>query len=132
MSENTTTKTARITKSMKFDALAAAISGEAIPHNLTKDDLLSFISAEKALLVKKNTAERKPTEKQKENESFKKLIISFLGECEKGVTCTDIRKGIPELTDLENQRVAALMRALKEDGRVTKTMEKGKALFSLA
>ena len=125
------TKTPRITKAMKFEALEAALKGEAIPYNLSAEDLLGFISSEKALLAKKNSADRKPTDAQKENEHLKALILEFLATSENGVTCTEIIKGIPEMSTFGTQKPAALLRQLIDVGKVEKTMVKGKALFSL-
>ena len=128
----TNTKTIRITKTMKFDALRAALNGEPLPHDLTTADLLAYIDAEQALLVKKNTAEHKPTKTQMENEGYKVLIQEFLALQADGVTCTDIQKGVPEFADFQNQKIAALLRPLVQSGVVTKTIVKGRAVFALA
>lgn len=129
---NTTTKTPRITKSMKFDAIRAALNGEVIPHDLTIADLMAFIDAEQALLVRKNTAEKRPTAKQVENEGFRSMIVDFLALQSEGMTCTDIQKGIPAFAEFNNQKVAALVRPLVKDGTLVKNVVKGRALFSLA
>ena len=128
----TNTKAPRITKSMKFDAIRAALTGEALPHGLTTADLLSFVEAEQALLVKKNTAEKKPTKTQVENEGYKSMIVDFLSLASEGMTCTDIQKGIPAFAEFNNQKVAALLRPLVSSGTVVKTVVKGRAMFALA
>lgn len=128
----TTVKAPRITKSMKFDAIRAALTGEALPHGLTTADLLSFVEAEQALLVKKNTAEKKPTKTQVENEGYKSMIVDFLSLASEGMTCTDIQKGIPAFAEFNNQKVAALLRPLVSSGTVVKTVVKGRAMFALA
>lgn len=74
---------------------------------------------------------RKPTAKQSENEGFKALILDFLrANPDHLYTCTEIGKGIPELNELNNQRISALMRGLADARTVEKITEKGKSLFS--
>lgn len=47
-------------------------------------------------------------------------------------TITDLMKSVPELADLSNQRVSALVRQLKDSGSVIRTEEKRKAYFHKA
>jgi DNA-binding transcriptional regulator GbsR (MarR family) len=44
-------------------------------------------------------------------------------------TITDLMKSVPELADLSNQRVSALVRQLKDADLVVRTEEKRKAYF---
>ena len=81
--------------------------------------------------VKKNSAERKPTANQVENQGYKADILAYLGTVERA-TITDLMKAIPSLAELSNQRVSAIVRQLKEDGIVTRVEIKRKAYFSLA
>ncbi|MDE7346533.1 MAG: hypothetical protein K2N48_07320 [Muribaculaceae bacterium] len=84
-----------------------------------------------ALDNKAASTKRKPTAKQFENEGFKAKILDFLrANPNHFYTCTEIGKGIPELNDLNNQRISALMRGLKDDSLVEKVVEKGKSYFS--
>ena len=91
---------------------------------------IEFINHEIELLEKKNS-NRKPTKAQEENGGYKSAILEGMveGKC---YTITDLIKSIPEISDLTNQRVSALVRQLKEDGSVVRKEEKGKAYFSLA
>lgn len=84
-----------------------------------------------ALDNKTASAKRKPTEKQKENANLRGAILRYLATAEKPMTCTEIGKAMPELEGMNNQRISALMRSLVEDGRVSKTTEKGKSLFAI-
>ena len=86
---------------------------------------------ERAELVAKKNANRKPTKAQEENDGFKTAIANGM-ESGKAYTITDLIKSIPEISDLTNQRVSALVRQLKDDGLVIRKEEKGKAYFSLA
>ena len=94
------------------------------------EEEVKFINREIELIEKKNS-NRKPTKAQEENDGFKTAIVNGM-EKEKFYTITDLIKLIPEISDLTNQRVSALVRQLKDVGLVTRKEEKGKAYFSLA
>jgi hypothetical protein len=99
-------------------------------YNLTEDER-NFIKHELELLAKKNSAEKKPTAVQVANEGLKSAILDFMVEGQK-YTITDLMKSVPELADLSNQRVSALVRQLKDSGSVIRTEEKRKAYFEKA
>ena len=48
------------------------------------------------------------------------------------LTMTEIQSAREELKALSNQKISALVKQLKDNGEVVKTVEKGKSLFSLA
>lgn len=89
-----------------------------------------FIQHEIDLLNAK-TANRKPTATQTLNESYKALIVEFL-EGGKSCTATEVLTSIPDLSSFQIPKVSALLRSLIEDGKVVRTVVKGKAMFSLA
>ena len=62
------------------------------------------------------------------NEGLKTAILEFMVVGER-YTITDLMKSVPELADLSNQRVSALVRQLKDAGEVTRVEEKRKAYF---
>ena len=99
-------------------------------YNLTEDER-NFIKHELELLAKKNSAEKKPTAVQVANEGLKKAILDFMVEGQK-YTITDLMKSVPELADLSNQRVSALVRQLRDSELVIRTEEKRKAYFHKA
>ena len=121
----------RITKAQKFEDVIALLSGNPTRF-IDTDGAVEFIKSEMALLAKKNTADRKPTDTQVANEKYKALIVEFLSLQDAGKTCTEIAKGVDELSEFNNQKIAALMRQLVESGRVSKATVKGKSIFSLA
>lgn len=93
---------------------------------LTADEI-AFLQ-ERANLVAKKNATRKPTKAQEENEGIKAQILEFMSD---GVsrTVTDIMKGV----GLEsNQKTSALVRQLKEADLLVRTESKGKAWFTKA
>lgn len=81
--------------------------------------------------VKKNSAERKPTATQTENAGLKVAILNAMVEGQ-AYTITDLMKSVPELADLSNQRVSAIVRQLKDEGEVTREEIKRKAYFTKA
>ena len=126
----------KITKTLRFEDLSALIHGEPVKYGTTIEDADAFIAHEVELLSKKNSGERsgerKETDTQKANRKYQALIAEYLSVQTEGRTCTEISKGIPELSDFNNQKIAALMRGMFEAGTVTKATVKGKSLFSLA
>lgn len=105
-------------------ALAFVLGMEGIPSDV-REKLVNI----KASIDKKNSAERKPTATQTENVGLKSAILAGM-EVGKAYTIGDLMKAIPELADLTNQRVSALVRQLKDDGLVVREEIKRKAYFT--
>ena len=97
-------------------------------YNLT-DAEVAFIDHELELLAKKNASEKKPTAQQVANEGLKQAIVDMLTENGGLMTVTDVQKSCDELAELSNQRVSALLRQLKDDGKVERVEDKRKAYF---
>lgn len=119
-----------MTKMTYVAALELAIAAIAnLADNATNAEAAEKLTALKAQLEKKATAERKPTATQTANEGFKTAILAGM---ESGVayTITDLLKGIPELAELSNQRVSAIVRQLKDEGLLTREEVKRKAYFT--
>ena len=100
-----------------------------IKSHLTDEAEIAFIDHELELLAKKNSAERKPTAVQVANEGIKTAILSALSETP--VTISELQKSAPELAELTNQRISALVRQLVNDGSVIRSEDKRKAYFAL-
>lgn len=124
--------TNKITKTQRFEDLFALIHGEPVKYGTTIEDAEAFIAHEIELLAKKNSGERKETDVQKANRKYQALIAEYLALQDVGKTCTEISKEIPDLSDFNNQKIAALMRQMVEAGTVSKAVVKGKSVFSLA
>ena len=123
----------KITKRESFTEIKEILEG------LGKDRLAEVMEHELELLVKKNSADKKPTAIQVENEKFKELIIEFMVEGEK-YTITDFIKSIPELNEKTNQKVSAIVKQMYadedkgqkvEDFPLVRVEEKRKAYFML-
>ena len=122
-----TTSNRKPTKRDNFNAL---LNIEAVQNDPA---LVEFIEHEIALLDKKNSAERKPTPKQIENEGFKNDILVWM---ESGVdyTAADILKGVPSIiaSGMSVNRVTPMLTQLVDDGALVRTENKRKNYYSLA
>lgn len=117
----TTATTKKTTKREKFEMLMAIAEVQANPV------LTEFIEHELELLSKKNSAEKKPTAQQAENEAIKEIILENLTS---RMTISEMQKTIPDLAEYSNQKISALMRQLVLEGLVVKDEDKRKSYFS--
>lgn len=93
------------------------------------EEFVAFIKHEIELLDKKSSKSA-PTKTQKENEGIIEIIFNALVEVGKPVTITELQAVSADLKDFSNQKISALMKKLVECGRVEKTTDKKKSLFS--
>ena len=98
-------------------------------HNLTEAEA-NFIKHEIELLEKKASGNRKPTKTQEANIGIKVDILAGMTEGER-YTVTELIKGIETIADYSNQKISALLSQLVKDGKVVRTVEKGKTYFAL-
>ena len=117
-------------KPTKRDHYNALLAIDAVASN---SELVAFIENELALLEKKNASRSsKPTKNQVANANLMDVIYNAM-EDDKRYTVTEIHKMIPALAEFSGNKVSALVRGLKLDGRVIRTEEKGRnPLFPLA
>ena len=118
--------TKKITKRDNFNALLA------IPAVAENAQLVSFIEHEIELLDKKNSADKKPTAQQVANKGVMETIMQVLSENGGLMTVTDVQKSNAALAELSNQRISALLRQLKDEGKVERVEDKRKAYFKIA
>ena len=114
-------------KITKREIIGMMMKEEVIKANPT---YVAYLENELALLDKK-ARNKKATKTQEENVGIKATILEVLATIGSG-TVTDIQNGNAELSALSNQKVSALVRQLVESGKVVKTVEKKKSIFSLA
>lgn len=112
-------------KMTKRDYYNAFLKIEEIKNN---PDYVAFCEHEIELLEKKNSAEKKPTATQKENANLKIAIVTNMAP-NRLYTITEMIKEFPELSDLTNQKVSAIIRQLKDEGKVEKIEDKRKSYF---
>lgn len=92
----------------------------------------AFIVHELELLEKKNASRsNKPTKNQLANAELMNVIYDAM-EDGKAYTVSEIHKMIPALAEFSGNKVSALVRGLRLDGRVVRTEVKGKAYFTKA
>ena len=113
----------KMTKREKFEMLMAISEVKSNPI------LSEFIAHELELLAKKNTSEKKPTAVQVANEGLKQTIMDVLMENGGLMTVTDVQKSCDALAELSNQRISALLRQMRDDGKVEKVEDKRKSYF---
>lgn len=117
----------KLTKREKFERLLAK------PEVQADKISVEFIEHELDLLAKKNSSEKKPTATQLANEGIKDGILECMElEPNRLFTISEMLKVFPCCADLSLPKVTAMVRQLKEDGKVERLEEKRKAYFRLA
>lgn len=124
-----------MTKMTKKVALSYALNALTNTPNSADIDCAEVVAKLNEMLAqldKKTEGPRAMTEHQKENETFKGCIMTYL-ESGEPKTATEILKEISVFpSSMTIQRVTAMLRQLVLDGCVSKEMVKGKAKFSIA
>ena len=123
----------KVTKRMVYGEMVK------IFEEMGRADLVKFAENEITLLDKKASAKKST---KKDNEEIKALVLDTLATLDNPITITDLLN-IPALSEyryidgketnkvLTNSKISAVMRALKEEGKVIRTEEKRKAYFSI-
>ena len=97
---------------------------------------IAFLDKRIEITQKKNAksadGERKPTKLQLENEGIKNRILRNLQDYTEPVNISTLQKDCADLAKLSNQKIAALLTQLVDDGKVVRSMVKGRAYFALA
>jgi hypothetical protein len=115
--------TTKLTKAQKFAML------KAIPEVAGNPLLVEFIDHELELLTKKNSADKKPTAQQVENQGVAKAILAHLtAQPTRLFTITELMKEVPACAGLTNQRVSAIVRGMIGVS-VERVEDKRKAFF---
>ena len=130
MTTKTTTEK-KMTKATAWGIVKEIVENSDHPKSA---ELVEKIENEIALLAKKNSADKKPTAQQVANEGIKANILAVMtAEPNRLFTITELTKVVPNLPeDMSLNRMSALARQLKEEGKVIRTEDKRKAYFSLA
>lgn len=102
-----------------------------ILSRLTDADEKAFIEHEMELLAKKNASKSsKPTATQVANDGIKGEILGAMVPNHL-YTVSELMKLVPSLEGTSNQKASALVRQLKDEGRVERVEDKRKAYFRL-
>ena len=113
------------TKITKIEVLTMMAADENIKANKVFADFI----AHEIELLKKKSANRKPTKTQTENVGIKDNILKVL-EGSNGMTVSQIMPLVGEGA-YKNQKISSLLRQLIEDGKVRRYTEKRVAYFAL-
>jgi DNA-binding transcriptional ArsR family regulator len=119
------TKVVKVTKKDNFEALKLIVEVSGAPN---AEALTQFIDHEIELLNKKHSS-GKLTATQVENETIKTKIVEALAEVGKPVTVTELLK--LDGLDYSSQKISALLKQLKDAGKVVSVKEKKVTYFSL-
>lgn len=118
-----------MTKSELFKNAIAYIEGN--PCEASPAELVEGLSHEIELLARKASTPRKPTKTQLENEGLKDAVFTFLSYSSTPQTIKEIMAGVEGLADLSNQRVTHLLTALRNEGKVKRTLVKKVSFYEI-
>ena len=120
----------KITKKEMFAQVIALAQGEEV--SVSADEIVAFAEHEIELLNKKaGTKSKKETVNDAENARLMEVIVETLADSEKAMTVSELMTANAELGELSNQKVSALMKKLVDGGRVQKSTDKRKSVFSI-
>lgn len=120
----------KITKKEMFAQVIAMAQGEEV--SVSADEIVAFAKHEIELLNKKaGTKSKKETANDAENARLMEVIVETLAGSEKAMTVSELMTVNAELGELSNQKVSALMKKLVDGGRVQKSTDKRKSVFSI-
>ena len=113
-----------------FAQVIAMAQGEEV--SVSADEIVAFAEHEIELLNKKaGSKSKKETANDAENARLMGVIVETLTGSEKAMTVSELMTVNAELGELSNQKVSALMKKLVDGGRVQKSTDKRKSVFSI-
>ena len=121
-------KVRKITKKERFEMIKEIVLNAGLENEA---EMVEFLDNEINLLNKKRASGAK-TATQKENEVLVEKLYAVLAEIGRPVTVSELQKESEDFGAMSNQKVSALMKKLKDAGRVNKVDDKKKAYFSIA
>lgn len=110
-----------MTKSELFKNAIAVIETTSAEN---KAELIEGLNHEVELLARKASTPRKPTKTQLENEELKNVVYDYLDNEDAPRTIKDIMTDVEAVSSLSNQRVTHLLTALRNEGKVKRTLVK--------
>jgi predicted HTH transcriptional regulator len=122
----------KLTKKVALSYAVATLTDAPMTCEFSKDEIVAKLTEMIDGLDKKSTGEKKLTDQQVANLGYKTDILAYLADGQ-AKTATEILKGVTTFpADMSNQRVSQLLRQLILDGKVSKDIVKGKAMFKVA
>ena len=120
------TKEKKMTKKEYFGVLIEIVEGADVDN---ADELVKFLQDQIALVSKKRSTQ---TKTQKDNEVLVEVIYEAIESAGHPVTVTEIYEMVKREEIKSSQKVCALVKKLKDAGRVVRVDDKKKAYFSIA
>lgn len=96
-----------------------------VPMTEVKEKLTALLAS----LDKKASVEKKPTKTQQENAEVANVLYDEMLACGKALTVSDMLAEFECVKGMSNQKVSALVRKLKDAGKVEKSVEGRKSFF---
>lgn len=110
-----------------FNEVATVLRSEGV----NREDLAAFIDGRVEILDKKTATKSKAAqEKQAENENIKAVIMDALTEAGKAVNITEL-KGYGGLDQYTTPKLSALLKQLRDEGKVERTLDKKTPYFAV-
>ena len=117
----------KMTKKEMFAEIMSVVESASISAE-KRAQYIEFLNHEVTLLANRKSSMSKV---QKENVSIENLVCEVLKDYGKALTVTEMLTD-SRLSGYTNQKISALLRNLKEAGRVIKTVDHKKSYFSVA
>lgn len=118
----------KMTKKEMFAQVIAMAQGKEVA--VSTEEIVAFAEHEIELLEKKSGKTGK-TKTQKENEVLVEQVFDALAEVGKAVTVTEFQAESEFAATFSNQKLSALLKKLKDAGRIEKSVEGKKSYFSV-
>lgn len=116
----------KMTKKEMFAQVIAMAQGKEVA--VSTEEIVAFVKHEIELLEKKSGKTGK-TKTQKENEVLVEQVFDALAEVGKAVTVTEFQAQSEYASQFSNQKLSALLKKLKDAGRIDKSVEGKKSYF---
>lgn len=116
----------KMTKKEMFAQVIAMAQGKEVA--VSTEEIVAFVKHEIELLEKKSGKTDK-TKTQKENEVLVEQVFDALAEVGKAVTVTEFQAQSEYASQFSNQKLSALLKKLKDAGRIDKSVEGKKSYF---
>lgn len=104
----------------------------AIDH-IDAEEMIEVLTKLRASIQKRSTSKSKAQiEKEQQAETIAETIIQALASAETPITMAELKEADESLASYTTQRLSAIISKLVDRGQVVKTIEKRKAMYSLA
>jgi hypothetical protein len=102
--------------------------GDCVETKHSMSEVMEKLTALKASLDKKSSAEKKPTKTQQENANLAEQLLTYLRECGEPKTVSDMLAECECVKGMSNQKVSGILRTML-GSTVERVEEKRKAYF---